>query len=246
MPRPVTVPALLDQLLREDAARPLLTFYDLATGERVELSVATTDNWVAKTANLVQDSLGVSAGARVHVDLPVHWQAVVWALACWRTGCVLVTPPGASPDVAVVRHEAAADAAATAAADEVVALALRPMGVRSPEPVPPGVFDYDAEVLGHGDRFVAADPARPDSVAVEVNGVTTSHAALLDAVGTAAKPARPRLLLTEPPLRADALSAWLAALAAGGSLVLVASADDPGYADALADLVTAEQVTARA
>jgi uncharacterized protein (TIGR03089 family) len=72
MPRAATVPALLDALLHTDRARPLITFYDLGTGERVELSVATTDNWVAKTANLLQDSLGVQAGARITVDLPLH------------------------------------------------------------------------------------------------------------------------------------------------------------------------------
>ena len=36
-----TFPALLSELLRADAGRPLVTFYDDATGERVELSVAT-------------------------------------------------------------------------------------------------------------------------------------------------------------------------------------------------------------
>lgn len=235
-----TVPALLDRLLREDAARPLLTFYDLSTGERVELSVTTTDNWVAKTANLLQDSLDARAGTRVAVDLPVHWQAIVWALACWRAGCVLVTGADEPPDVAVVQSSEAA----TAQGDEVVTLALLPMGARSADPAPVGVLDYDAEVLGHGDRFVAAEPPGPDSPAVESQGVLVSHASLLAAVGTAAEPAQPRLLLTAPPFGAEALSAWLAALAAGGSLVLVASAKD--HAEALADLVEAEQVTARA
>jgi len=246
MPRagrlPATLPALLDRLLREDGARPLLTFYDLDTGERVELSVASTENWVAKTANLLQDSLGVSAGARIHIDLPVHWQAVVWTLACWQSGCILVTGPGASPDVAVVRH----CAAAVADGDEVVALALAPMGARSVEPVPPGVLDYDAEVLGHGDRFVASDPPGPDSAAVEVNGTVMSHRALLTAVGTGAQPARPRLLLTASPFGTESLPSWLAAIAAGGSLVLVTGADDPEHTRALDALVASEQVTARA
>ena len=37
------------------AARPLITFYDDATGERVELSAATTANWAAKAANLLRE-----------------------------------------------------------------------------------------------------------------------------------------------------------------------------------------------
>ena len=53
---------LLRSALAADPARPLVTFYDDATGERVELSVATFANWVAKTANLLQDEL--AAGAR--------------------------------------------------------------------------------------------------------------------------------------------------------------------------------------
>ena len=55
---PTTFPAALAGQLRTDAARPLVTFYDDATGERVELSVTTYANWVAKTAGLVQDELG--------------------------------------------------------------------------------------------------------------------------------------------------------------------------------------------
>ncbi|PBC79521.1 uncharacterized protein (TIGR03089 family) [Streptomyces sp. TLI_235] len=45
-----------------DPSRPLITFYDDSTGERVELSAKTFDNWVAKTANLLQDEL--NAGPR--------------------------------------------------------------------------------------------------------------------------------------------------------------------------------------
>ncbi len=242
MPVADTVPALFAGLLRQDAARPLLTYYDLSTGERVELSVATTDNWVAKTANLLQDSLAVTAGARVRVVLPVHWQAVVWALATWRAGCVLVGDVDrVEPDVAVTTR---ADASGAVGGD-VVVLALQPMGARSADPAPAGVLDYDAEVLGHGDHFSGYHPPGPDSAAVELEHATTSHSALLRAVGTQADPPRPRLLVTEPPTGAAILPAWLAALAAGGSLVLVRGATEPAHAEALAELVAAEHVTAR-
>ncbi|NDU76176.1 TIGR03089 family protein, partial [Actinomadura sp. DSM 109109] len=40
-----------------DPSRPLVTFYDDAAGERVELSARTFDNWVAKTANFLVDGL---------------------------------------------------------------------------------------------------------------------------------------------------------------------------------------------
>src|SRR5688572_3007266 len=47
-----TVSALFASAVAVDPTRPLLTWYDDATGERTELSGATLDNWVAKTANL--------------------------------------------------------------------------------------------------------------------------------------------------------------------------------------------------
>ncbi|MDX6375117.1 MAG: hypothetical protein QOD98_4105, partial [Nocardioidaceae bacterium] len=37
---------LLRDELRRDSGRPLLTWYDEGSGERVELSVATYANWV--------------------------------------------------------------------------------------------------------------------------------------------------------------------------------------------------------
>ncbi|MDQ6715007.1 MAG: TIGR03089 family protein, partial [Actinomycetota bacterium] len=46
-------------MLRRDATRPRLTFYDDADGptrgERIELSAKVLANWVAKGANLLQD-----------------------------------------------------------------------------------------------------------------------------------------------------------------------------------------------
>lgn len=83
----MTTPAqlLADQCAR-DGARPFLTYYDMAAGDRVELSVATTANWVAKIANLLTDEYGVDAGDQVCVRLPLHWQAAVVVLACWSAG----------------------------------------------------------------------------------------------------------------------------------------------------------------
>ena len=75
--RAVTPASLLSQALSRDSARPFLTFYDDATGERVELSVATYANWVFKTANMLQDGLAAEPGARVAVMLPAHWQTSV-------------------------------------------------------------------------------------------------------------------------------------------------------------------------
>jgi uncharacterized protein (TIGR03089 family) len=83
--------------------RPLLTWYHAAAGQRVELSARTFGNWVAKTANLLVEELGLEPGDRVGLLLPSHWLAPVALAACWRAGLSAV-PAGPELD----RREAAA------------------------------------------------------------------------------------------------------------------------------------------
>src|SRR5699024_8913102 len=83
------IPDLLNTALTEDSARPFLTFYDESTTERVELSVATFANWVAKTANMLQDSLSADETTTVLIALPVHWETCVWMVAAWSVGCTV-------------------------------------------------------------------------------------------------------------------------------------------------------------
>jgi len=92
------VAAALAARLRADGASPLVTFYDDATGERVELSAITLDNWVAKTANLLVDTLGLAPGDLVGVDLPVHWLAIVVLLGAWSAGCEVLVATGPGRD----------------------------------------------------------------------------------------------------------------------------------------------------
>ena len=136
---------------RRRGARPLVTFYDDATGERVELSVATFDNWVAKTANLLQDGLGARPGSRVGLLLPLHWQTTVWLVACWCAGLV-AAPQTPDADIVVACPDRIADAPIRAGVD-VVALSLAPLG-RPLDAAPPGVLDYAIVVPSYGDRFV--------------------------------------------------------------------------------------------
>jgi uncharacterized protein (TIGR03089 family) len=76
--------------------RPLVTWYHGALGQRVELSRATFGNWVAKTANLLVDELGLEPGDRVAVLLPSHWLGPALLAACWRAGVSAVpASPGA-------------------------------------------------------------------------------------------------------------------------------------------------------
>jgi acyl-CoA synthetase (AMP-forming)/AMP-acid ligase II len=85
----VTVPELLAAELRRDAARPFVTWYDDASGERVELSIATVANWAVKTANLLADEYGIEPGDPVAVSPADHWLSFVAALGIWQAGACL-------------------------------------------------------------------------------------------------------------------------------------------------------------
>lgn len=239
----MSIPDLLAEALRRDPARPLLTFYDQASGERVELSRATTANWVAKTANMLQDSLAATTGTTVAIDLPVHWERAVWMLAAWEVGCLVVPGPlsGRSFDVAVVGPDSLGGDLPRA--DEIVALSLRPLGARFATELPSGVIDYNAEVLGHGDRFMPYDRPTPDTAAAVIHGEERDHATCVEAARRRAEswdPAfQPRVLTGGLVDAGDSIEILLGALAADGSVVLVANPQP----DRLAALRTDEQVT---
>src|SRR5215813_9999146 len=89
-----TVGAQLAAAVAADPTRPLMTWYDDGTGERTELSGATLANWVAKTANLLVDGVGLGSGDRAVVLLPPHWQTAAVLLGAWSAGIVVSTTPG--------------------------------------------------------------------------------------------------------------------------------------------------------
>lgn len=227
----MTTPAgLLATRLAADSARPFLTFYDDATGERVELSVATFANWVAKTANLLQDSLGAGPGTRVAVRLPAHWQSAVVLLACWSLGAVVTTEP-AGADVAFVTE---GGLPAVADLPDVVALSLRPMGAGLVRLVP-GVVDYAAEVLAHGDVFTAYEPVGEDRPLLELAGRTWTAGELAGL----SVPMEARVLSTLGYDDEDGLRCGLLGPLAAGSVVLCRNAAP----DALGGRAAAERVT---
>ncbi|CAL9458127.1 TIGR03089 family protein [Streptomyces sp. DH-12] len=239
---------LLGSALAADPGRPLVTFYDDATGERVELSVATFANWVAKTANLLQDELSVEPGDRVTLLLPAHWQTAVWLLACASVGVVAdVGGDPAAADVVVSGPEPESLAAARACSGPRVALALRPLGGRFPQP-PEGFADYAVEVPGQGDRFVPYAPVDPEEPALIVAGREFSGAEVVER----ARAEAPDLGLTGPGSRVlsglpydtwEGLVAGLyAPLATGGSVVLCRNLDRLAP-EALDQRVESERVT---
>jgi uncharacterized protein (TIGR03089 family) len=228
---------LLGAALAADPARPLVTFYDDATGERVETSGTTFDNWVAKTANLLQDELGAEPGTRVALLLPAHWQTAVWLHACWAVGAVPVLgdPDPADTD-AVVTGPDGIDAA-RACPGERVALSLRPMAGRFAQ-LPAGFLDYAAEVPGQADRFapyVPVDPADPALEAPELDGEEHGPG-VLSGAETVRRARESAAALDLPPgarvLSTLSLTSWdglaaglLAPLAVGGSTVLCRNSD---------------------
>lgn len=226
-----------------------MTFYDDATGERVELSVATFANWVAKTANLLQGDLAAQPGDRLALLLPAHWQSAVWLLACASVG--VVADVGGAPAAAdiVVSGPDSLDKA-RACSGERVALALRPLGGRFPQP-PEGFVDYAVEVPGQGDRFAPFAPVDPEEPALvvagaELTGAEVVEKARADATDLGLTGPGSRLLSGLPYDTWRGLSAGLyAPLATGGSVVLCRHLDGLDE-DSLAKRVENERVSATA
>jgi len=252
---PRQFPSLLTSLLAGDPGRPLVTFYDDTTGERVELSVVTWANWVAKAASLLTEECDLERGAVLRLDLPTHWLSTVFAAAAWSAG-IAVAPtdvdhhldedPGADlPDVVVCGPGGLDRWAPHADRTVVLACALLPLGVRFADPLPAGVLDVGVEIWSQPDAFVAHDPPTPDDAAVVGHGPATAQGDLLAAAASSTLVADgDRVLTTHDLGSAPGLELLAAVLARHASLVLVTGLGDDGEArlDALAD---AERVTRR-
>lgn len=224
---PSTFPDLLTDQVRRSGSRPLVTFYDDGSGERVELSVITYANWVAKTAGVVQDELGLERGETVLIDLPTHWLAPVWLGACWTTGLAVTTDPATDHDLVVCGPEGLERYAA--AGRPVVGLSLLPMGRRFTDPLPPGVVDFGAAVWAQPDAFAAHDP--PDGADLAWLGASAAAPPRMQAELLSMAGAHPwgvpgtRLLTDASPLSDDGVLGFLGPLHAGGGTVWVANPD---------------------
>lgn len=246
----MTPDLLLAQAVVEDPARPLITFYDDATGERVELSVVTFANWVAKTANLLVDGLGAQPGQRVALDLPLHWQGAVWHAACWAAGLVTVPGAASSPvDIAVLAVADGRDGEPPSVpqADDVVGLGLGLLGLPRPGLDLPGyvTLDYDREIHGFGDVFRPPADLAPERPALLADGVLHGAAELGTATGALLErwslPRGARILSVLPLVDLPAIVAGLLGpLTNGGGTVLCRCPDHT----ALAARAEAEHVTA--
>lgn len=232
--------SLTESLLDRSSARPLVTFYDDATGERIELSGVTTANWAAKTANLLRDECDVEPGTTVAVLLPAHWQSAAVLLGAWWCGAQVVGDP-AEADLVLCDRERLDLALSAAPPLGVVALSLHAFG-QGLDGLPAGVVDFATEVRLHGDDFVPWEPV-PDS-APALDGASVADV-LADARARAARlglSGDDRVLSTLDWTTPDALrDGLLAVLAAGASLVQCRNADDT----ALTRRETTERTTRR-
>ncbi|MDO3701112.1 TIGR03089 family protein [Micromonospora sp. C28SCA-DRY-2] len=196
-----------------DPTRPLLTWYDDATGERTELSGATLANWVAKTANLLVDGAALGPGDTAGVLLPPHWQTAGVLLGCWSAGLAVAREPG--PVGALFATPDRAGEADAWPADERYALALHPFALPLPQ-VPPGFADYVVEVRAHGDQFTPYAPPGPGETEL-----------IARAVGRAAELgiAPGDRVLVDTAAHPDPVDWLLAPLTAAASTVLCANLD---------------------
>lgn len=234
---------VLARQLRSDGTRPLITFYDERTGERVELSVTTYANWVAKSAGLLAEEHELERGQTLCLDLPIHWLGPVFLGAAWTIGLVVVGPdePG-TPDAVVCGPDSLERWAARAGEVPVLACALLPLGVRFADPLPPGVHDVGVEVWSQPDAFAAWDPPGEDDAAYLAGGTATSHGELWSAAAAGSHLADGGRLVTEAnPASPPGLAAFTEPLAKGGSVVLVTGSGP----ERLAAIEVAERATAR-
>ncbi|HRA75246.1 MAG TPA: TIGR03089 family protein [Propionicimonas sp.] len=212
-----TLAGLLADRVARAGSRPLLTWYDLASGARTEFSATSFANWVDKTANLL-DTLGVESGwiaGELALDHPGHWVSLVWPVAAWQAGCGWAVRPAAADDVLAVvgpEHPRPVLPGAT------IACSLHPLALPLPT-VPDGVIDYTGEVLAEPDVHLE----RPAALGTPL--WTDAGRELAEAGALALSP-QPGRVLVRP------VSAWqvfaeaiVRPLLGGGSAVVVVGTD---------------------
>jgi uncharacterized protein (TIGR03089 family) len=212
--------AILDPLMASDPAGPRITYYDDATGERIELSTATLVNWAAKTGNLLRDEMGVGAGNRVAVLLPAHWQTASVLFGIWWIGAEVVTDGHA--DVALCTAERLGEADEAVGVGEIAVLSLNPFGKPVPD-LPVGVTDYATAVRVHGDQI---SPERSPGNALDGRSVDEVLSSALASAAAHGLTADDRVMSTADWTNAtDLTDNVLAPFAIGASLVQVANPD---------------------
>ncbi|MBI3224639.1 MAG: TIGR03089 family protein [Mycolicibacterium cosmeticum] len=214
--------ALLDPLMQRDAVGPRITYYDDATGERIELSTVTLANWAAKTANLLRDELGAGPSTRVAVLLPAHWQTAAVVFGIWWAGAEAVFDTSGAADIALCTADRIDEADAAVPMGEIAVLSLDPFGKAVPD-LAVGLTDYATAVRVHGDQIVPERHPGPALDGRSVEAVIAAAASSAQAQGFASGD---RVMSSRSWATAtDLIDHLLAVFAAGASLVQVANPD---------------------
>jgi len=232
--------AILDPMLRADPVGPRITYYDDATGERIELSAVTLANWAAKTGNLLRDELAAGPASRIAILLPAHWQTAAVLFGVWWIGAEAVLD-NLEADVALCTADRLGEAdAVVGVGGEVAVLSLDPFG-RPARDLPVGVTDYATAVRVHGDQIV---PERHPGPALAGRSVEQILADCEDSAAARGLTSTDRVLSSAtwagPGELVDGL---LAIMAVGASLVQVANPDANPDLGAMQNRIETEKVT---
>lgn len=251
-----TRPADLEALLGQLASRPspAVLWYG-SDGGRVELSGRVGENWIAKTANLLVDDLGLMPGDRVLLDPTPHWRTLVVAIAAWRLGAAVVLPDadtgeasdGEAVQVAVVQDRTGAEPAPAGpvaagpggAGEDRLVLAYPGLAMRLPAgALRDGDLDYCAEIRAHGDHWSGASrPAPREPALVGAGTDPVSFERLLQEATQRAAGLSPGAVVHVGAARWDAtaLTGVLAVWLAQGAVLLSDLASGPTLQRALAE-----------
>lgn len=227
----------LRQRVRTAGPDPLVTYYDLTTGERTELSATSFANWVDKASNLLVEEYLLGPGAVVDLELaltaPGHWVTLVLELAAWQVGAtVRVGGDRSSPaELLVLGPDWSSHQPSQV---PVLACSLHPLGLGFPEPLPAAVADFSLEVRGQADHHPAT-PRAPQEPAWADADRQLSQAELV-AVAHDGSASRRLVRVTDP--WSTVRDGLVVPLLTGGSAVLVVG-DDP---EQLAHLAGTERV----
>lgn len=213
--------AILDPMLRADPVGPRITYYDDATGERIELSAVTLANWAAKTGNLLRDELGAGPASRVAILLPAHWQTAAVVFGVWWIGAEVILG-GAAEDADVAMCTAEGLARVDTGVGELVVLSLDPFGKPVPD-LPAGVTDYATSVRVQADQIAAE--RRPGPALGGRSPDDVLAAALTSTVAQSISSGDRVMSTMDWDTDAQLVSGLVAVFAAGASLVQVANPD---------------------
>lgn len=234
--------AMLPSSVATDPARPLLTYYDDATGERTELSAEALGQWVNRTANLLRHGCGLRPGNRAAVLLPPHWQTAAVLLGTWSAGLSVSFEGTATAGLPRIGEGSAGPFDVTYVARNRVDSWLEDvpegryrfvLGLAagaSPD-VPDGYLDYLTEVRRHDPNLRPDGPVQPDAAA-SVDGTSYEQwGNLAREMATILDLYPGDRVLVDGAEHEHPVKWLLAPLAVGASVVLCANLDPARVAD---------------